>query len=102
MVVLRCSVLKVLSVLMSLLLVWVLSVDPVLMDLRGTLRNAMVSDQSVCSVSIIMVIKCVDIDECAQNNTICSQVCVNTRGDYVCSCFDGYQLIEGTNQCEGM
>ena len=42
-----------------------------------------------------------DIDECAQNSTICEQLCVNTDGGYFCSCDDGYELIEGTNQCIG-
>ena len=74
--------------------------DPVLRDTQETLKSAMVSDiknhkdfhdSSVSS----------DINECAQNSTICSHICVNTRGDYFCSCFDGYQLIEGTNQCTG-
>ena len=42
-----------------------------------------------------------DIDECSLNDTLCQQICVNTDGDYFCSCMDGYRLIEGTNQCEG-
>ena len=42
-----------------------------------------------------------DIDECAQNATLCGQLCVNTDGSYFCSCEDGYELVEGTNQCRG-
>lgn len=43
----------------------------------------------------------VDIDECLQNSNLCQQLCVNTDGSYTCACMDGYQLIKGTNQCEG-
>ena len=42
-----------------------------------------------------------DIDECAQNATLCGQLCVNTDGSYFCSCEDGYELVEGTTQCRG-
>lgn len=36
------------------------------------------------------------------NDTICDQVCVNTDGSFHCDCEDGFQLVEGTNQCEGI
>ena len=35
------------------------------------------------------------------NESLCEQICINTNGGYFCSCWDGYNLIEGTNQCEG-
>ena len=43
-----------------------------------------------------------DIDECLLKDTLCRQVCINTDGSYFCDCMDGYQLIEGTNQCQGV
>ena len=42
-----------------------------------------------------------DIDECGLNSTLCDQVCTNTDGSYMCTCIEGYQLIEGTNHCQG-
>ena len=42
-----------------------------------------------------------DIDECMVIINLCQQLCINTDGGYFCACNDGYQLIEGTNQCEG-
>ncbi|EPB78978.1 Low-density lipoprotein receptor domain class A [Ancylostoma ceylanicum] len=32
---------------------------------------------------------CVDIDECAGNNT-CTQLCLNTKGSYICRCHEDY------------
>lgn len=32
---------------------------------------------------------------------LCDQICMNTAGSYFCSCEDGFQLLEGTNKCEG-
>ena len=89
------------NVLTSLLLEWVQVVDPVL---RGSLETQ--TDAMVCDTKKIHIFNTclfsIDIDECAQDSTICSQICVNTRGSYYCSCSDGFQLTEGTNQCEGM
>uniref|UniRef100_A0AC35G4G5 EGF-like domain-containing protein n=1 Tax=Panagrolaimus sp. PS1159 TaxID=55785 RepID=A0AC35G4G5_9BILA len=33
---------------------------------------------------------CIDIDECKSNNT-CTQRCYNTKGSYLCRCFDDYE-----------
>ncbi len=43
-----------------------------------------------------------DLDECAAAPTLCEQVCNNTVGSYECSCVQGYQLVAGTSQCEGV
>ena len=44
----------------------------------------------------------VDIDECSQNETnVCDQLCINTDGSFMCACEEGYELKEGTNQCQG-
>ena len=42
-----------------------------------------------------------DIDECSENETICDQLCINTDGSFLCSCLEGYEFMEETNQCEG-
>lgn len=40
-----------------------------------------------------------DLDECAENESLCDQICNNTFGSYVCSCEPGYTLQD--NLCEG-
>ena len=51
----------------------------------------------------LMIFYCgdADINECVQNTTICQQLCINTDGSYTCACINGYQLVEGINQCRG-
>ena len=41
-----------------------------------------------------------DLDECAENDMLCDQICENTFGSYVCSCEPGYALVDDTS-CEG-
>ena len=42
----------------------------------------------------------IDIDECAsKNETMCSQVCVNSVGSYRCECENGYFLEEDKKTC---
>ena len=44
----------------------------------------------------------VDVDECAQHNGGCPQICDNIPGSFKCSCKDGYTDVrhDGTN-CTG-
>ena len=35
---------------------------------------------------------CVDIDECAIQNTGCEHLCHNTQGSYFCSCYEGFNF----------
>uniref|UniRef100_A0A8C2GL75 Collagen and calcium binding EGF domains 1 n=1 Tax=Cyprinus carpio TaxID=7962 RepID=A0A8C2GL75_CYPCA len=43
---------------------------------------------------------CLDIDECANNNeTVCSQICVNTPGSYRCECKKGFYLEDDGKTC---
>ena len=50
-----------------------------------------------------IVLYAIDIDECSQNETNnCDQMCINTDGSFLCVCFEGYEFIDGTNQCEGI
>lgn len=43
-----------------------------------------------------------DVDECEEGSHVCSELCVNTPGSYLCSCPDGFTLDEndGTT-CHG-
>ena len=42
-----------------------------------------------------------DINECQQGVSGCSQVCTNTIGSYKCSCYSGYQLSDDSHTCIG-
>ncbi|KAI4888958.1 hypothetical protein NFI96_008568, partial [Prochilodus magdalenae] len=43
---------------------------------------------------------CLDIDECAsKNETVCSQICINTPGSYKCECEKGYYLEQDGRTC---
>ncbi|XP_058980408.1 latent-transforming growth factor beta-binding protein 4 isoform X2 [Musca domestica] len=51
--------------------------------------------------------RCVDVDECADGSHECSHQCVNTEGNYICKCPQGYILpyatahsCEDVNECE--
>ncbi|KAL3837374.1 hypothetical protein ACJMK2_022736 [Sinanodonta woodiana] len=41
---------------------------------------------------------CEDIDECSSSNGGCAQICSNTFGTFVCSCFEGYRKQTGICQ----
>ncbi|XP_072517858.1 collagen and calcium-binding EGF domain-containing protein 1 isoform X1 [Salminus brasiliensis] len=43
---------------------------------------------------------CLDIDECAsKNETVCSQICINTPGSYRCECEKGFYLEQDGRTC---
>uniref|UniRef100_A0A2C9M0J0 EGF-like domain-containing protein n=1 Tax=Biomphalaria glabrata TaxID=6526 RepID=A0A2C9M0J0_BIOGL len=42
---------------------------------------------------------CLDINECAQNESACEQLCVNTVGSYFCACQSGYTLTSDDRTC---
>ena len=41
----------------------------------------------------------VDIDECGDGSSDCSNGCINTPGGFYCDCDPGYKMI--FNNCEG-
>lgn len=52
-------------------------------------------------LQLILVI-ILDIDECAEDNGKCNQICINTIGSYKCDCNEGYRMLYGnTHTCEG-
>ena len=42
-----------------------------------------------------------DVDECALGISGCNQICTNTIGSYVCSCYHGYQTLSDNSTCVG-
>jgi len=36
-----------------------------------------------------------DIDECLQGTAECNQGCNNTDGIFICTCYAGYELLDG-------
>ena len=47
------------------------------------------------------IFKSTDLDECAQGISGCNQICTNTIGSYVCSCYYGYQIAQNNRTCTG-
>ncbi len=35
--------------------------------------------------------KCIDINECRETPSVCSQICENTQGNYSCKCVEGFE-----------
>ncbi|KAJ9576472.1 hypothetical protein L9F63_006685, partial [Diploptera punctata] len=46
--------------------------------------------------------RCLDINECAENPSICSHQCRNVKGSYKCLCPRGYVLMEDGRTCSGL
>lgn len=43
--------------------------------------------------------KCIDTDECKDNNGDCMMRCHNVYGSYSCSCIPGFELNEVCTVC---
>lgn len=55
---------------------------------------------ALSSVLLFLVFFPPDIDECSRKNeTLCSQICVNTPGSYRCDCETGFYLEEDGKTC---
>ena len=52
---------------------------------------------------LVVVIYCFipDINECLDNNGMCSHICDNTEGSYHCACPSGYDLQPDNHTCSG-
>ena len=44
----------------------------------------------------------VDIDECEESTSNCTQICNNEDGGYSCTCNDGYQIDSDNRTCKGI
>ena len=42
-----------------------------------------------------------DVDECAGPDHGCDHNCLNSKGSYYCSCFEGYELSSDGHMCNG-
>ena len=42
-----------------------------------------------------------DIDECALGITVCSHICTNTYGSFLCDCYIGYKISSDNRTCVG-
>ena len=61
------------------------------------------SGSIVVDVAVMLDSPLVDIDECSEGISGCSQVCDNTVGSFNCSCQSGYQNSELDHRiCIGM
>ena len=47
----------------------------------------------------IIIILCLDIDECAEGTHLCDQTCTNMIGSYSCSCDSSYRLASNRLSC---
>lgn len=46
---------------------------------------------------------CTDVDECKDNNNICSQYCTNLDGSFSCSCLNSdYMLRADKSSCKAL
>lgn len=41
-----------------------------------------------------------DVNECSDGEDNCEQQCTNTKGAFVCSCDDGYDLNDDGYSCQ--
>uniref|UniRef100_A0A8D9B309 Metalloendopeptidase n=2 Tax=Cacopsylla melanoneura TaxID=428564 RepID=A0A8D9B309_9HEMI len=72
---------------------------PVIMSEGNALRIEFHSDNSV-QKSGFSAYYFTDKDECMTNNGGCQHECRNTIGSYVCSCHNGYTLLENGHDCK--
>lgn len=57
----------------------------------------------VCKQQILTTCTCtklIDINECLLPDHGCEQICENTNGSYICSCYGGYNQT-GFRTCNG-
>ena len=42
-----------------------------------------------------------DVDECALNQNVCEQQCINKEGGYECTCWPGFMYDTTSGKCVG-
>ncbi|XP_008472334.1 tolloid-like protein 1 [Diaphorina citri] len=72
---------------------------PVILSEGNALRIEFHSDNSV-QKSGFSAFFFTDKDECMTNNGGCQHECRNTIGSYICSCHNGYTLLENGHDCK--
>jgi len=75
------------------------------MIIQLVLVGVCLSDKTILVIVYIMLLcslySTLDIDECVEGISGCSQVCSNTDGSFECSCTEGYSLGLNGKICEG-
>lgn len=56
----------------------------------------------VCTYSRSAPSCAADTDECSSGDHLCEHFCINTVGNYHCSCRSGYKISEDGHSCEGV
>ena len=51
--------------------------------------------------SFLSVFPPLDIDECAEHSSGCTQICNNVYGSYFCTCHEGFSLDNDQHGCSG-
>ena len=64
-------------------------------------NNIFCSGNIVQRYLISTLMSFIDIDECSEGISGCSQICSNTIGSYSCICQNGYQLGSDDHTCLG-
>lgn len=49
----------------------------------------------------VLIVWCVDENECEYDNGGCSHFCQNIHSNYTCSCRDGFRLAPDRHDCLG-
>ena len=69
-------------------------------------NQTMAESAQVCMELIhacdMIILICVDINECSSNNGGCQHNCYNTAGSYYCTCNTGWELSSDGQTCMGM
>ena len=48
-----------------------------------------------------MLVFCIDVDECEEDLHVCSDICINILGSYICDCPLGFVLDTDGITCAG-
>lgn len=72
---------------------------PLITSEANALRIEFRSDKTVQKTGFAAVYF-TDVDECAVNNGGCQHECRNTIGSYMCSCQNGFTLLENVHDCK--
>ena len=70
---------------------------------NGVCENMMGAYQCICDEGYKQAgsaTSCVDVDECAEANGGCDDLCINSPGSFSCACNSGFMLLMDGKQCK--
>ena len=70
---------------------------------NGVCENMMGAYQCICDEGYKQAgsgTSCVDVDECAEANGGCDDLCINSPGSFSCACNSGFMLLLDGKQCK--